>query len=421
MAALLLLGVAAALAAHMAVSSLRGGGLAGCAPGSGCDQVLTSKWAHFFGMPVSLGGLLAYLGLIASATAGFGVKGKSGARAGAVVLSGVAIAAAVWFYALQLWVLKAFCVYCSATHLVATAGAILILARANGPAKGSWRLALAGLAAIPLLYAGQMASSPKTHAEVSYNTAAPAASPAANPPSPSPGVAANAPAAPAPAAVPAPRMLPVLGGTLQLDLSQVPIWGNPAAANIVVSLFDYTCHHCRDMHFMLASLLARHSNTLAVVSLPMPLDANCNPLMSQTPPAHQGACDYARLGLAVWLADAGKLHEYDEYIFGTERPPGIAEATKKAEQLVGADLLAKMVNDPRVERQIQGDVALYRANSQRAQRGQMPQLIFPGGTVIGSVASEAELAKIFNQHFQLDPQAAPPAPAGQATPPPPPR
>lgn len=420
LAALLLLGVAAALAARMAISSLNGGGLAGCGPGSGCDQVLSSKWAYFFGMPVSVGGLLAYVGLIASAIAGFGAKGLPGARAGAVVLSGVAIAAALWFYALQLWAVKAFCVYCSVTHLLAAAGAVLILARANGPANRSWRLALAGLAAIPLLYAGQSASSPKTHAEVSYNQAKSASNPAANPPTPISGMATPPAAAPTPAAVPAPRMLPVLGGSLQLDLSQVPIWGNPAAPHVVVSLFDYTCHHCRDMHFMLASLLARHSNSLAVVSLPMPLDANCNPLVSQTPPAHQGACDYARLGLAVWLADAGKLHKYDEYIFGPERPPGIAEATKRAEQLVGAEILAKMVNDPRVERQIQGDVALYRANSQRAQRGQMPQLIFPGGTVVGSVASEAELAKIFNQHFPLDPPAAPPAPAGQTTPPPPP-
>jgi len=70
----------------------------------------------------------------------------------------------------------------------------------------------------------------------------------------------------------------------------------------MAKLFDFTCHHCRDLHHLLSSFRAKHSNELAVISLPLPLNADCNPTVKRTQPAHVDACEFARYALAVSAA-----------------------------------------------------------------------------------------------------------------------
>jgi uncharacterized membrane protein len=56
-----LLGSAMIITAYLAIVTLtNGGGAPGCGPDSGCDQVLTSPWAYWLGIPVSLPGLALY-------------------------------------------------------------------------------------------------------------------------------------------------------------------------------------------------------------------------------------------------------------------------------------------------------------------------------------------------------------------------
>ncbi|HCZ03366.1 MAG TPA: hypothetical protein DHV39_08130, partial [Verrucomicrobiales bacterium] len=56
-----LLASAMAITAYLAFVSLSSeGGTPGCGPDSGCDQVLTSPWAYWLGIPVSLPGLALY-------------------------------------------------------------------------------------------------------------------------------------------------------------------------------------------------------------------------------------------------------------------------------------------------------------------------------------------------------------------------
>lgn len=63
--ALSLLGVA--LAGYLSWTSLSGGSVQGCSAGSGCDVVLSSRWATLLGMPTAFWGLLTYLALAATA------------------------------------------------------------------------------------------------------------------------------------------------------------------------------------------------------------------------------------------------------------------------------------------------------------------------------------------------------------------
>ena len=56
-----LVGVASLVTIYLAYVSLAlGGGVPGCGPDSGCDRVLSSPWAYWLGIPVSLPGLGLY-------------------------------------------------------------------------------------------------------------------------------------------------------------------------------------------------------------------------------------------------------------------------------------------------------------------------------------------------------------------------
>src|ERR1051326_8126105 len=53
-------------AGFLVAVSFSGAAVAGCGPGSGCNQVLASRWAYWFGLPVSLPGFVVYFFLLAS-------------------------------------------------------------------------------------------------------------------------------------------------------------------------------------------------------------------------------------------------------------------------------------------------------------------------------------------------------------------
>ena len=52
-----------ALAGYLSYKSWAGGSLRGCDAGSGCDVVLSSRWATMLGLPTAFWGFLAYAGL----------------------------------------------------------------------------------------------------------------------------------------------------------------------------------------------------------------------------------------------------------------------------------------------------------------------------------------------------------------------
>ena len=62
--ALSLIGVA--LAGYLSWTSWSGGSVQGCSAGSGCDLVLSSRWATLMGVPTAFWGLLTYLALAAT-------------------------------------------------------------------------------------------------------------------------------------------------------------------------------------------------------------------------------------------------------------------------------------------------------------------------------------------------------------------
>jgi uncharacterized membrane protein/protein-disulfide isomerase len=142
-------------AAYMTWSSFTHGVVAGCGPDTGgCHEVLTSKWSRAAGLPVALGGLVCYGGILGLALFAGSREFNSQRWLGTVLatLAALAAFAGLWFTGLQVIALGTFCYYCLATHLCGLVIAGLVLWSAFGANSGSSAAAArshASLAAIP--------------------------------------------------------------------------------------------------------------------------------------------------------------------------------------------------------------------------------------------------------------------------------
>jgi uncharacterized membrane protein len=140
---------------YLALTRLTGGALF-CTAGSGCDLVQASRYAFFLGLPTALWGAGLY-----AAIGGLALFGFTARRwLWAYLLAVVGVSFSLYLTFIELFVIRAICVYCvvSAATVVALFG--LLLAR-RPPATGrrSWvrtpRLAaFGGLTAVATVVIG---------------------------------------------------------------------------------------------------------------------------------------------------------------------------------------------------------------------------------------------------------------------------
>lgn len=420
-----LLGLSLGVSAYLAWAALGGTAVAGCGPESGCDQVLHSRWSAWFGIPVSLPALAVYataLWMTFRLDAPTPPPVQRRAWAVLIVCGAAMLGAVLWFMVVQAAVLRTFCPYCLAVHGAGALAAGLILVTApvahpqgQGrklrqevvlPPGSARRLILIAGVGVAVLVAGQVAYRPKTF------RVTPLAKAGANP-SVTNGLRTGVTDAPGPGVVPgtssptdrsaAPRLpgastrlsgqrvYSLYGGAVQLDLTEVPLLGLPSAPVILISLRDYSCHHCRTMHGYLQQVHQALGDQLAIVSLPVPLNSECNAVVRRTHPDHVNACTYARLALAVWRTDRTSLARFDEWMLTPERPPTPADAGAFAAQLVGTNALRLALQDPWIDRQLHLGVSIYATNSLYYRQSRMPQTILGQTIVTGAVNGPHDL------------------------------
>jgi uncharacterized membrane protein len=384
-------------ASYLAFVSLSGEGVAGCGPGSGCNRVLSSRWAYWLGIPVSLPAIAVYLGLLLATWTGDQTAPLVNRRPAwflTLALGGLIVLAAGWFALLQYAIIKHWCKFCLATHASALMSVGLLICAALGnppaptPAQGRpWRLpklALGGAAAVfglALLIIGQLAVKKPLYIVAKMSGRA---------------LAFNS------------RTFNLYDGQFVLDPDALPLMGLPSATNYIVCLFDYTCVHCRRLHPLLRGAVRSCSGGLAIISLPVPLDAECNRVLRKTLPANANACEYARLGLAVWRVHPAAFTEFDDWLFDSDPLPPPDQARARAEQLAGREALARALADSWVRRQLNTDVDLYVANSRLLRNTHLPQLIFDNAAIAGAIEDMDDLMRQIHQHAPLNRGAAPP-------------
>jgi len=196
----------------------------------------------------------------------------------------------------------------------------------------------------------------------------------------------------------------IFDGKIEMNLQEVPVIGNPKAPHSIISLFDYACSHCRIMHGHLMEAHRQFSTDLAIVSLPVPLCEKCNHTVKHSPKEHEDACDYARIGLAVWRANRQVHRQFDDWMFAPPAPPPLAEVRRYAGKLTGVAALESALKDPWIDAQIQRDVSIYETNYLRGI-GNMPQLIIGPKVTSGTFGRAEELSRLLSNTFGLNPNA----------------
>ncbi len=381
-----------ALGGYLLTLSLTGGSAAGCGIDSGCGSVLASAWSRWHGIPVAALALPLYLiqfCLLAFPGMSRTVdpKGRWIPSPFFVLLLGGLLGGAAWFAFVQLHLIHAFCPWCLVTHLSGIAVCAIAVWRTSGATNWLRSLplsALSAVVAVAVLGLGQGGGeqrSPSTAGTSMTN---------------SPTSVSRVPQASSSAsAVPARTWtLPISGVTLAIG--EVPVLGDPSAPQLVLHLFDYTCKHCRAMHPVLTEVLDHSSNRVAVVSLPVPLEMDCNPLLKRPIPEHFGACGLARIGLALWKAAPSKLREFDDWVFSQPTVPAAPVAEAKAIELAGEVAFRQAQASPEIDGLIRTALGIYETQYRLTKLQSLPELLVGTNLYSGAVRDPAVLhARIF--------------------------
>jgi uncharacterized membrane protein/protein-disulfide isomerase len=192
-------------------------------------------------------------------------------------------------------------------------------------------------------------------------------------------------------AAPARKLITVAGNRVTLDVKQWPLLGQPEAQYVFVEMFDYTCPHCRNTHNAIKGAFENFGDRLAILALPVPLERACNDAASG---GHPGACDLAKISIAVWRVSPEKFHEFHDWMFETTRSPASARA--QAEKLVGAEKFRKEYSSKIPSEYVKRHVDLYK----KVGQGSVPKLLFPKSTINGEINSKSTMVSTIERELR---------------------
>jgi hypothetical protein len=190
------------------------------------------------------------------------------------------------------------------------------------------------------------------------------------------------------------NFLSVYQGKVRLDLREAPMVGSPDNTAYIISLFDYTCPDCHDMHALLKAARERSTNSFSIIALPVPLDATCNPGVRVTRPKHKDACAFARLGLAMRKCGSDLFQKYDEWFFSRGQIPALEAAQAEAVKLAGKEKLDQALADPWVDQTLRKGISVYEEVGATTRSYRLPQIIIGDTVNTGPVSSLEELMKL---------------------------
>lgn len=188
------------------------------------------------------------------------------------------------------------------------------------------------------------------------------------------------------------KLVVVAGNRFSLNPKHWPLIGKPDADLIFVEMFDYTCPHCRVTNKAIEGAFKEYGDRLAVITLPVPLERACNSTVQGM--GKPGACEMAKLAVAVWRIDRPKFADYHHYMCNAQR--SVSAARAKAEELVGKDKLATELALPYATDYIKKHVELYR----RVGQGSVPKLMFPGSTMTGEIRQASILVNVIKRELE---------------------
>lgn len=373
--AVMLTAGALGVSAYLSYTSLSQGMTpAGCGSGSGCAEVLASKWSRWLGVPVSVLALGVYVMVLATLawTCSRTAARREAARWLLTFSAACMAGSALWFTYLQLIEVKAVCPYCMAGHVLGLLLASVLIWRFR--ARRVFAGAL-GLAAVGLMVVVQV-NSVEVVATLDASTS---------------GMDGDVSTATG-------RTVTMLDGTLTLNLDEEPLLGEADAKQVMVMMLDYACLHCRRTHGVVEEVMRQHPGRLAVVVLPMPLNHKCNPYAPEELDARfDESCELARIALGVFLTDADAYEAFDRWWFAADLPRTAESARAEAVRLVGEAAFEQGMADPRMQQKLARNVEAYG----RSGADRVPVLILPGlPAIVGRVDTPGMLLELLDRDRQ---------------------
>ncbi len=459
--------VALGVSGYLGWVALTSSKVAGCGGGRlfDCGHVISSRWSLWLGIPVSILAFGLYTCMTAALTVGSSSRFSFAVRQaawGVVMLLAISAGmAAIWFIALQLFVLKHLCSYCMVAHSCGLLAAWIALTKISTGKRGTTLAAVIGIAGLGILIVGQMLGEvpkpyqievfepPETTPE-SFEFQPPGATsddiddtlfeaPVLDDeeldqssrllPNPNwqrflvlsdkqplfslgtlltvvpqeiespPTVRSSAEAASGADSQlnsqrsAERRLVAIQGETIKLDVSQWPVAGSKNAKYIFVEMFDYSCSPCRITHNAIKSASEKLQGDLAVIALPVPLNAECNDAIRVTDPKFVESCEIAKLAIAVWRINPSRFSEFHNWMFSDAVAPNYDQARKFAETIVEVKNLNAELESTVPGQYISQIVELYR----RVGGGNVPKLMFPRTSIVGEFSSGDSLARTIQE------------------------
>jgi uncharacterized membrane protein len=376
---------------------LTGKTMIGCTGNSPCNQVLNTRWSTIAGIiPVSglaIGLYMAMLfsGFYSGTTTDLQIRRLAWKIL--LILAGAVTGCAIWFTAIQLWIIDSICLYCFTIHVTGLLLSILIYWQSTKqiekPNRNSLKpeinndqkksaisvflikpfkaigLLIIGLALAVIVALAQIGLTPSSV----YNTGE------------------------------SEIKLP------DIDYQKAPIIGSPDAPYVVTILFDYQCTHCQKLHFMLKDVFHQYNGKLAFVLCPTPLDGKCNQYIPPGVVDFENSCELAKTGLAVWLAKPEVFQVFEDWMFTFEtgnqwHPRNHEDVRTKAIELVGKTEFENAWSNPWIDKYLHTCVQIFGKTIQDGKGG-IPKLIYEAHWVIPEPQNVNDLIDILQKGLAL--------------------
>jgi protein-disulfide isomerase len=203
------------------------------------------------------------------------------------------------------------------------------------------------------------------------------------------------------------RIVEFLGGKLKLDVYKHPLIGSPDAPHVIVEMVSYDCKHCRATHGTMKQALSRYGSQVAVIIMIVPLDRECNKLVTNAAASHRGACATARMVLSVATLKPSAFPKFHDWLMADkERPPALTSIIARAYGLVNRQRVRELSDSEQVKTQIEGYINLF-ATLQRQNSGKefgLPVQILGDHVMSGTVEKPADIHRAWEEHLGVKPR-----------------
>lgn len=425
--------MAFAISSYLGITSIINGSLPGCGPGGGCADVMGSSYAYWFGVPVTFFAAVTHGAILTTAIfLSYSRRPRLIRMAWRIATAAAwtVLAATAWFVALMILQIRAYCIYCTAIHVLGliVAATLLNLNRYErrqwivheyvGPRAGLAIYPAIGFVSILLLAISQVYWPTATYEVVAATWPSPAHQHA----EPHPGAPREEDrdrdtqsgthlvksGAPYDMVFAGRRRItpPMTDESIYLD--QWPILGSPDAEHILLFFGDYTCPQCQRMHAQILTAIRHFQPRISVVFVVVPLNAKCNPTLRDVPmpETYAKACEYARLSLAIHYADTQAFAEWDKRMADYGITPPLGETLNWAIELVGESALANAMRDSRIDEQIRRNVDIFEKLPRK--KNLLPVVVLEGHYIEGVAEHAGQFVATLEQQLKTA--------SGQATP-----